>query len=540
MQLRQWIAGAALAGLLSVPTVRSAEPVLPSSNITHVTLSGGRADVRREARAVALAPGDNRIVFELPATLLDGTVRASTRGGPGGRVVNVEVPEPGSEAAAPASDPRVAALQAEIAALDARLAGLTAGTEFLKAIRPDAPASGAAALDGTQLRTRLAFLVESVAANRDETDRINLAQSEKRAEVVRLREEMQRSSSGRVPRRAVVEIRADVPATLDVTLEYSVGGASWMPDYDVDVAEDFRSVRVGYFGALSQATGEDWDGVRVTLSTGHPATQFVLRALTPWRLSAPPPPLDPQLFLRGGRGREVASALSGQVMDSGRTSKVRAINTTEEAIATFIDPGSVWSASFEVAEPIDLPSDGSSRRMHIASIDLEADVRHEAVPACGDHAFLVAEATNTSDRPFLPGPTRVTLGEAFLGSGEMDQIAPAQKFRIALGVDPYVGVQREVVERSETLQGGRGRRISRDRIEIVNRRTRAIDVTLRDRIPVSVDREVEVRALKIEPEANPGEDGILEWKLSVPASGTARAEVGYEVRFPAGRRPGNL
>ena len=74
----------------------------------------------------------------------------------------------------------------------------------------------------------------------------------------------------------------------------------------------------------------------------------------------------------------------------------------------------------------------------------------------------------------------------------------------------------------------------------MNRRTRGIDVTLRDRIPVSMDRDVDVRSLKIEASADPGDDGILEWRLSLPPSGTVRADVGYEVHFPADRRPANL
>jgi uncharacterized protein (TIGR02231 family) len=350
---------------------------------------------------------------------------------------------------------------------------------------------------------------------------------------------MQRSSADRVPRRAIVEIRADAAATVDMTLEYAVTGASWRPEYDVDVSEDFASVRVGYFGMLSQSTGEDWSGVEVTLSTARPAMHFARGELEPWRLSAPPPPQPAEhVYERGGRGEEVRSTV--RVIDSKSSSRIRAINTTDEAIATIVDSASSWSASFDVAEAFDLPSDGSARRMRIASIVLDADVRHEAVPAFGDHAFLVAKATNTSDRPLLRGPTHVTLAGAFLGSGNMDEVAPAQEFAIALGVDPYVEVQRTVIERSENVQGERGRRISRDRIEIVNRRTRGIDVVLRDRIPVSVDRDVDVRALKIEPPAQPGEDGILEWKLSLPASGTARTDVGSEVRFPAGRRPANL
>lgn len=538
MQLRL-LAGAALAGLLSVPMVRSAEPGSPPSNIVHVTLYGGRADVCREAKSVPLAAGENRILFELPPTLIEESVRASGYGAPGTRVVNIEVPKPGPRSETSSRNPRVEALEVEIAALDARLAGLKAGDEFLKAILPDEAARGAPSKAGAVLRERHQFLVDAVAASREEADRIRRAQDGKRAERKRVQLELRRSSADLEPRRVVVEIRSDDAVTIDLTLDYSVKGASWRPEYDVDVAEDFSSVQIGYFGVLTQSTGEDWSGVAVTLSTARP-TAVVRRELEPWRLFVPPPKPEPSVLVRGGRAELPKGELSSiRVIDTKEQGKIRAINTTEE-VGTVVGRGGSWSASFDVAEPIDLPSDGSSRRMRIAVIPLEAEVRHEAVPVFGNQAYLVAETTNTSDRPFLRGKTRVTLGGAFLGSGRMNEAAPAQEFTIALGVDPYVEVQRKVVERSETVRDERGRRKSRYAIEVVNRRTRGIEVTLRERIPVSADRDVDVRGLKIEPKVDPDDDGIVEWKFSVEPAGTARATVGYEVRFPAGRRPGNL
>ncbi len=538
MQLRLAVAAAALAGLLSGPTVRSAEPVSPPSIITHVTLYGGRADVRREAHGVPLAAGDNRVEFLLPGTLIESTPRASASG-PGVRVVNVEVRAADAPHPSTVDAPRIAELEAEAVALEAELAGLAAGSEFLKAIRPDlGEATAAAVRDTASWGRTVTFLSGSVRSNRAATDRAKARVELVRAEIARLREHERRATSGVPPRPLVVEIRADAAASADLVLEYAVHGASWRAEYDVDLAEDFKSVDLVYYGVLTQATGEDWDSATVVLATRQPSDEFRARRLEPWQLKAAPPP-EPVQMPPAARRLEKEESGSVRVIDSGRSSKIRAINTTEEAIATTVMSGGL-SASFEIAEPILLPSDGSPRRLRIAAERLEAAVRHEALPAFGDRAFLVADLRNSTGRPLLPGRTRVTMGGAFLGNGAVEEVAPDQKVTLALGVDPYVRVEQSTLERSESAQGDRRRSRSRDRIEVSNHRTRPVDIVLRDRIPVSIDREVDVRTIDTRPDASPDEEGILEWKFSLGPGETWRAEKGYEVRYPAGRRPANL
>src|SRR5204863_338866 len=59
-------------------------------------------------------------------------------------------------------------------------------------------------------------------------------------------------------------------------ISYVIGGAGWQPEYDVDVSPRGRG-KTGPAGArltvgalIHQATGEDWNNVRVLLSTARP------------------------------------------------------------------------------------------------------------------------------------------------------------------------------------------------------------------------------------------------------------------------------
>lgn len=447
----------------------------------------------------------------------------------GVRVLNVE--EKLDERSEDSTDPRAIVLEEEVDRIEARLAGLAAGNEFLQAIRPTGAIEQRAPIDHATLQERHAFLVRTIAANTEESDGLRRLLEEAKLARKRLDVELRRTAESGPRRSALVNLRADAAVRVELVLDCAVNGATWYPDYDVQVAEDFASIRVEYFGIVSQSTGEDWRGAAIALATARPSEDFVRRDVSPWTVVSPPPAQPMPL--------KKTESSSIRVIDTQEQTKIRAIGTTEEAIATFAG-GSSWTARFEIHERIDLPSDGSSRRVRIANVPLASRVRHEVAPTLGEHAFLVAETRNESPSPFLRGRTHVTLAGAYLGRGRMDEIAPGQEFTLALGEDPYVSVERNVLERSEKVRSENAWKTSRDRIEIVNRHAHAIDVVMRDRIPVSLDRDVHVKVIEIEPRIEPGEDGILEWELPVGAGETRRAEVAYEVRYPVGRRPRNL
>ncbi|HEX4385654.1 MAG TPA: DUF4139 domain-containing protein [Myxococcales bacterium] len=72
--------------------------------------------------------------------------------------------------------------------------------------------------------------------------------------------------------------------TAHLKLSYLVSGARWIPGYDLRLEPDQKSVRVAFSGTASQSTGEDWDGVRMTLSTALPATARALPEIATWKI----------------------------------------------------------------------------------------------------------------------------------------------------------------------------------------------------------------------------------------------------------------
>jgi hypothetical protein len=67
-------------------------------------------------------------------------------------------------------------------------------------------------------------------------------------------------------------------------LSYLVPGAAWKPSYEVRLDPARAEVALALSAVVTQQTGEDWPGARLTLSTAQPARLATPPRLTAWRI----------------------------------------------------------------------------------------------------------------------------------------------------------------------------------------------------------------------------------------------------------------
>jgi hypothetical protein len=79
---------------------------------------------------------------------------------------------------------------------------------------------------------------------------------------------------------------------VQLSVEYVVPGARWAPSYQCRLSRDCRQVELVMRALIIQASGEDWSGVKLVLSTAAPLTWTELPELSSIRIgrAQPPPP----------------------------------------------------------------------------------------------------------------------------------------------------------------------------------------------------------------------------------------------------------
>lgn len=84
--------------------------------------------------------------------------------------------------------------------------------------------------------------------------------------------------------RVVVKVRTEAEVKAKFTLTYFVNNARWYPSYNLNVKSLDDPLVIDYQANISQQTGEDWNDVKLTLSTADPNESGQKPVLLPWYL----------------------------------------------------------------------------------------------------------------------------------------------------------------------------------------------------------------------------------------------------------------
>jgi hypothetical protein len=84
--------------------------------------------------------------------------------------------------------------------------------------------------------------------------------------------------------RVIVTVKCDSPLVGNLVIKYMSQFAFWLPEYDFRVKRVGEPLQMVYNAKVHQQTGEDWEDVQLTLSTGNPNLNPVCPELDKWVL----------------------------------------------------------------------------------------------------------------------------------------------------------------------------------------------------------------------------------------------------------------
>ncbi|MGF1432380.1 DUF4139 domain-containing protein, partial [Kitasatospora sp. LaBMicrA B282] len=199
---------------------------------------------------------------------------------------------------------------------------------------------------------------------------------------------------------------------------------------------------------------------------------------------------------------------------------------------------------FDAPARVDLPADGGWHTVELGALPVTLESEYVCVPAVEQTVYATLLLGNAADRALLAGPLEVTADEEFLLTTALPTLAPGDSRRIGLGVAESVRVTRRT-ETQESTAGLRGNATvvtERIHLELANRLGRAITVEVRERIPVTADREIRIEEQPGTPawtappapsEIHP--QGSRYWRIELPPHGRTALTGGWEIRLPAGK-----
>ncbi|MGW6914801.1 mucoidy inhibitor MuiA family protein [Kitasatospora sp. NPDC054939] len=321
-----------------------------------------------------------------------------------------------------------------------------------------------------------------------------------------------------------VELVAHLDLTVDaeragpagLTVAHLVPCALWRPSYRASLVEG--SLRLESEAVVWQRTGEDWTGVRLTLSTARTA------------LATDPPSLTEDLLTLRERTSEERRTVEVELREE-------AISTLgpSEAVPGVDDGGEVRVLS--APAPATVPSDGRAHRVPLGAFTASAGSEYACAPELSPLVTQVVRFRNGAGHALLAGPVELVRGSGFTGRGELAFTAAGADAELAFGSSDGYRVVRETEERQST-SGLSQRQVTTRTVRLHVSRFSGPEehdeqlVTVRERVPVSEVSAVEVRLRKEEcspaPDAFDAE-GIVRWDLPLGPGARRTVTLVYEV-----------
>ncbi|MFO0872721.1 MAG: mucoidy inhibitor MuiA family protein [Phycisphaerales bacterium] len=364
------------------------------------------------------------------------------------------------------------------------------------------------------------------------------------------------------------------------------------------------TVAIEYQASIQQMSGEDWNNVAITLSTATPALVATGPRLQPLAiaLAAPTPETAKQaaevnrrtyadskkeLAFKQRDAESIRNALGGtapqQSMDINGGSNAPAIDGQIVSAAAFASAGPAADKSlndlaaqsqlldvltrenFDRREPrkpappesgsdegvsvtytipsrATLPSRADQQLIQIAKIVAPAVFGKVATPVLTSYVYNEALITNGSDRVLLAGPSASYLGGEFVGRGAVPTVAAGETFTAGFGIDSSLRATRELVERTESIQGGNRVVDFTYKLALENFGKSPAAVRLIDRVPNPKGKDIKLtlvstgkpeQPLSTDPtyEQTQRKNGVLRWDVLVPPGATGTNAYTLEYKF---------
>ncbi len=517
---------------LTIAYAQEPTPLPAKSQITDVTVFLSGAQVSEEA-TIALAKGDNIVVFEGLATNIDA--RSIQAAAPDIVLIN-SVRHEVNFMKEQVQTPRIIRLQDSLRLIQEKTEVLN--NEKTVLTQENALVLANQSLSGEQkgvstdelrkaadfFRTRLRDINERLLQNQRAQTKLAEDRNRINQQLQELNFEKNKPSND-----IVVKLKCDYARTVKVGIRYFVPDAGWAPSYDLRAKDTESPITLDYRAEVWQTTGVQWKNVNLTLSSGDPLQGGTKPELVQWNLSFGQPGYA--IYDKIVSGKMEAA---GQVNEHSGGEYDRQENKPTTLADYTTMRNTATTAEFAISVKQDVPSDGKHQQVSVQSATLPALFEHYAVPKLDKDAFLIARITGWESLNLLPGNVNIFFEGTYITAAYLDPTYTTDTLDFSLGRDKKVIIERNMLKDYNAKKDIGTNRERTFGYEFVVRNTKksVVHLKLMDQVPVSQDESIEVKDIDISNAKKDEATGLLTWDLELQPAATQKFKLIYSVKHP--------
>lgn len=530
---------------LSLAALAVAAPALgaeidAASRIDSVTLYPDAAVVTRVAE-IALPAGESRLVFHgLPGGLDPATLRIGGEGEARLVLGAVDVRKAPAATGESAFDAQIKALRADRAAAQVKIDALAAKQAMTQLYAQSGPdKQGEKGLRPEDWNAAWDAVGAALAKNGEALREARAAAEEIDVRIRALEAARPASAPKGAARDVAVDVEAAAGGKFRLAVTYRVAGARWTPAYEAHLTTGGKDgkpqLELKRRAVVTQATGEDWADVSLTLAAFRATGAVAAPEAVPQIIAFYEPPVARPV------AAEARGAATGDAQPPPAAPAPAPMLAKAETRQAQVEFGA-YQASFVAPGRVSLAADGSAKNIALASQSPQAELSWRMTPALDPRAFLSVHYVNGEEAPLLPGPAAIYRDGALIGQERLPLIAPHEAGDLGFGADERVTVQRAPVKRKENEPGwfGQTKVETREFKTIVrNLHDFPINAVVTDQTPFSENSAIVVETLS---QTTPPDDkdpdgkrGLLRWRFALGPNESKEIRLAYRMKWPADR-----
>ncbi|MDT0293495.1 DUF4139 domain-containing protein [Mesonia ostreae] len=327
----------------------------------------------------------------------------------------------------------------------------------------------------------------------------------------------------------VLDLEASRTQTANLEITYVVNNAGWYPGYEIRTQNTEANLNFAYKAFVYQSSGQDWENVELSLSTGDPSVNGTKPTVNP-------------IYLNFIRNNPVHNAMKNRV--AGVQLEEEVIMSSDAMVKQktpeprMIKQEALTQVLFHLSKPYSIKSSQEAQSVLIEKFDIPATYEHFTAPLIQEKVFLTALVKDWEEYDMLPGEASVYFAGSYAGKILLDPRVTEEELAISLGVDPAVQVERKQInsKKDKSFFGNAIKLNKSYAITVRNQKKTAIKLRLVDRIPISQNAEIKIEDINQNATDYNKQTGLLTWEFSVQPNINSTKDFSYTIKYPKGKQ----
>ncbi len=324
----------------------------------------------------------------------------------------------------------------------------------------------------------------------------------------------------------LLEILADNEMNLNLGISYIVANAGWVPSYDLRAVSTKKPLEIVYKGKIYQKTGQDWNNVKLFVSTYKPSYNQNRPILSPLYVAEYTPyssENDKKGYVQKAKSSAAEISNSFQLRDD-----------ISSQIPTATVSDSQMNVLYELNYNQTIVSQEKEQYVILDKKQVEATYKYHSVPKLNNQVFLMAFVKNWQNLNLISGEANIYFEDNYIGKTNITANYLKDEFPISLGVDERIIVKRIKLEDKTSHKTFNSNKWETEsfQISIRNNTKENIELEILDQLPISENSKISVKALEIGNGSLDEKTGSILWNRKIASGVSEKINFSYEVKYP--------